>query len=204
MSAADVRRLVAGTAVASGATVVARRRIVDPAEHAVFRSINDLPNALHPPVYVLMQAGSLGAVFAVAGVAKIAGKNRLAAASAVAGTAVWGGCKIVKRWVGRGRPAAHVAAVTIRGTEERGLGFPSGHAAVRDHVDDDRCARASSGRATAAPRGSGNRRHRPYLCGRAPARRCRRRHGRRARGGIRNAPAHVSPCGMQKATIAES
>jgi membrane-associated phospholipid phosphatase len=130
VSSTNIRRLAAGTAVAAIATLVARRRVVDPSEHAVFRSINELPDALHPPLYVVMQAGSLGAVFAVAGVAKMTGRNRLAVTSAVAGITVWGGCKIVKQWVGRGRPAAHVDDVRLRGTEERGLGFPSGHAAV--------------------------------------------------------------------------
>ncbi|MEA2843333.1 MAG: hypothetical protein QOJ69_1004, partial [Actinomycetota bacterium] len=56
--------------------------------------------------------------------------RNLAIVLATTGTAVWGGSKVVKRSVGRGRPAAHLGDVVVRGSEERGLGFPSGHAGV--------------------------------------------------------------------------
>ena len=100
------------------------------AKPTAFRAVNDLPSGLHRPVYVVMQAGSLAAVYVTAGLAATRGKRALAGTIAVSGTSVWAGCKLVKRWVGRGRPAAHVDDVTIRGNEESGLGFPSGHAAV--------------------------------------------------------------------------
>ena len=77
-----------------------------------------------------MQAGSLAAVFVAAGAARLAGRKRLAVLLAATGTAVWGGSKLVKRLVGRGRPMAHLRDVVVRGNEERGLGFPSGHAGV--------------------------------------------------------------------------
>ena len=43
---------------------------------------------------------------------------------------MWGGVKLIKPLVGRGRPAAHLAAVHVRGQIQTGLGYPSGHAAV--------------------------------------------------------------------------
>ena len=43
---------------------------------------------------------------------------------------MWAGCKGIKRWVGRGRPADHLDHVRRRGAAAAGLGFPSGHAAV--------------------------------------------------------------------------
>ena len=122
--------VVGGLGVFTVTAVMARRRVVDPAEREVFRSINDLPRGLLPPVYVVMQAGSLGAVGVAAAAAGLWGRPRLASSLGVTGTAVWGGCKVIKNWVGRGRPAEHIAHTTIRGAVAHGLGFPSGHSAV--------------------------------------------------------------------------
>jgi membrane-associated phospholipid phosphatase len=125
-----LRNALLGTALTGLTAAVARRRAVHPRETGVFRAVNELPNGLHRPVYVVMQGGSLAAVYVTAGLAATRGKRALAGTIAVSGTCVWAGCKVVKRWVGRGRPTAHVDDVTIRGSEEGGLGFPSGHSAV--------------------------------------------------------------------------
>jgi undecaprenyl-diphosphatase len=114
----------------AGSTALARTGEVSDAERQAFRVVNGLPHALHPPVYVVMQCGSLGAVFVAAGAARAARSPRLARTVLVVGAGTWGAAKAVKRWVGRGRPARHVDEVEIRGVEESGLGFPSGHAAV--------------------------------------------------------------------------
>jgi undecaprenyl-diphosphatase len=107
----------------------AARGTVSPAEERVFRAINKLPRAMHGPVWVVMQAGSLSAVPVVAAVALP--KSRPAAlALAVDGTAVWGLCKIVKRVIKRGRPADCLDDIVVAGKVQRGHGFPSGHAAV--------------------------------------------------------------------------
>jgi undecaprenyl-diphosphatase len=119
-----------GLAVLAASTAIARSREVHEVEHQVFRSVNDLPHALHPPVYVVMQSGSLAAVFVAAGIAHRVGHRRRARAIAAGGAGAWAGAKAVKRWVGRGRPASHIDDMHVRGTEEAGLGFPSGHAAV--------------------------------------------------------------------------
>jgi membrane-associated phospholipid phosphatase len=60
----------------------------------------------------------------------VGGRPQVARTLALAGTGVWAGAKLVKRGIGRGRPALHVEGVQIRGSEERGLGYPSGHTAV--------------------------------------------------------------------------
>ena len=45
----------------------ARSGGVSPREEHVFRSINGLPNALHGPLWAVMQSGSLAAVFVATG-----------------------------------------------------------------------------------------------------------------------------------------
>jgi undecaprenyl-diphosphatase len=99
-------------------------------EERVFRAVNDLPDALFPPVYAVMQCGNLAAVFVTSALAAVTGRRRLAATTAITGTAVWGACKLVKPLIGRGRPAAELDGVHERGPKEAGLGFPSGHTAV--------------------------------------------------------------------------
>ena len=134
MSTGVRRPALAGVGLSLGllavTTAMARRREVRDAERRVFRTVNDLPHALHPPVYVVMQSGSLAAVFVTAGVARLRGRRQLAAVVALTGTVVWAAAKGVKRGIGRGRPAHHLDGVQVRGQEEGGLGFPSGHTAV--------------------------------------------------------------------------
>lgn len=108
----------------------ARTHRVSTVETRVFRRFNDASDAIHVPVWALMQCGSLAAVFVVAGAMTRAGRYRAAIVSAVAGTAVWGCVKLVKPFVGRGRPGHVLDDVSIRGQAQTGLGYPSGHAAV--------------------------------------------------------------------------
>ncbi len=116
------------------AFVVGARRAttgrVSPVEERMFRAINRLPEGLHPPVWTVMQAGSLGAVGVAAGVAHRLGRPRQAAALGLSGAAIWAACKAVKPLVGRGRPEAHLDSVSVRGPAQTGLGYPSGHSAV--------------------------------------------------------------------------
>ena len=126
------RLLVTG---AAAATLVwsarsAEQPDVAPREERVFRRFNDAPDVLSPVLWPLMQTGSLAAVFVAAeATRRLRGRNE-ALTLAVAGTAVWGGVKLIKPLVGRGRPAAHLDDVNVHGQEQRGLGYPSGHAAV--------------------------------------------------------------------------
>jgi undecaprenyl-diphosphatase len=99
-------------------------------EERAFRRFNDAPDLLSPVLWPLMQTGSLAAVFVAAeATRRLRGRNE-ALTVAVAGTAVWGGVKLIKPLVGRGRPASHLDDVNVHGQEQRGLGYPSGHAAV--------------------------------------------------------------------------
>lgn len=122
--------VIGGLALFAGTAAVARRQEVGSTEEQVFATVNDLPSALHAPTWALMQFGSLAAAPVVAGLVWWSGRRRTAVGAAVTGLVAWGLPKLAKRGVGRGRPAAHLDDVRVRGQEQRGLGFPSGHAAV--------------------------------------------------------------------------
>jgi membrane-associated phospholipid phosphatase len=107
----------------------ARDGTVGPAEERAFRVINDLPDFLERPVWVLMQGGSLAAVAAATALARRQ-RPDAAARLAAGGTAAWATAKVIKRLVRRGRPADHLSGVSVRGGRQSGQGFPSGHAAV--------------------------------------------------------------------------
>lgn len=108
----------------------AQSRQVTETEERIFRAFNDRSDTLHPAAWLVMQSGSYAAVFVAAGSVWRTEGLRRAAGIVVLGTAVWGGVKMIKPSVGRGRPDAHLEGVSIRGAPQRGLGFPSGHAAV--------------------------------------------------------------------------
>jgi hypothetical protein len=59
-----------------------------------------------------MQLGTLGAAPAAAIVARLAGDRQLAARLGVAGSTTWALSKVVKRLVGRPRPAALALPLT--------------------------------------------------------------------------------------------
>jgi membrane-associated phospholipid phosphatase len=125
--------LTAGAALAESARL-ARRGGVDPLETRAFRACNRAPDLIATPAWLLMQSGSLAAVPVTSGCLALRRRPSQALAAAVAGTAVWAGVKAVKPFVGRGRPADELAGgdapVVVRGSAQRGLGYPSGHAAV--------------------------------------------------------------------------
>jgi membrane-associated phospholipid phosphatase len=92
--------------------------------------VNDLPGAAFPAVWLPMQYGTFGTVPVSAVLALARNRPRLALAIGVGGTTAWVSAKVLKRLVGRGRPANILGDVLLRGVEEGDLGFPSGHAAV--------------------------------------------------------------------------
>lgn len=108
----------------------ARTHQVIGSEEQVFRLVNDATDRVRVPVWAIMQSGSLAAVFVVAGDQYRRGTKSNAVASLIAGVLVWGGVKAIKPWVGRGRPERHLEEVSVRGSPQTGLGYPSGHAAV--------------------------------------------------------------------------
>ena len=129
MSRRGVSVLIGATAALAATAAHARTRRVDHAEERSFRALNDAPRWLHVPVWGVMQAGSLGAVFVVAGSVRLR-RDGTATRVLLSGTAAWCGAKILKPLVGRGRPEAYLDDVIVRGSVQSGLGFPSGHAAV--------------------------------------------------------------------------
>src|SRR5215472_6662936 len=128
---ADPRvRLAAGTVVMLATAVAARHNRVGRCEATAFRAVNGLPDSLYPPAWVIMQLGTLGAAPASAGVAWLAGDRELAGRLLVGGTATWALSKLVKRMVGRPRPAILLPGTRRRGPDAAGLGYLSGHAGV--------------------------------------------------------------------------
>lgn len=99
-------------------------------ETDVFRVINDLPGALFPLLWPVMQLGNIVAVPIVAAAAAAFRRFRLAAEIAVAGAGVWLLAKVVKGLIVRGRPEALLPDVHIHGAAATGRGYLSGHAAV--------------------------------------------------------------------------
>ncbi|WP_240772149.1 lysylphosphatidylglycerol synthase domain-containing protein [Nocardia sp. CS682] len=109
--------------------LVARHTEVPRLEIDLFRLINDLPSWVTPVLYVIMQLGTIGAVGAVAAGALLARQVRLARDVAAAGAISYFLAIEVKSLIGRARPDALLEELNLR-TQQGGLGFVSGHAAV--------------------------------------------------------------------------
>ncbi|MGZ8762019.1 MAG: phosphatase PAP2 family protein [Acidimicrobiia bacterium] len=124
------RRLALGIGLLALTAIPARRDRPTPAETRAFDGVNGLPDALHAPVWPVMQCGSLAAVPVAALTLRVAGHDAAAARVAIGGVAAWALAKGMKRVVGRGRPDGLVDAIQVRGRPQTGRGFPSGHAAV--------------------------------------------------------------------------
>jgi glycosyltransferase 2 family protein len=103
---------------------------IGPLESAVFRRVNQLPDALYRAGWVLMQAGNVNAAPFAGAVALCTGRRRLAARLTLTGLTTWTLAKILKRVYHRPRPAGLVEGVRFRGPEASGLGFVSGHAGI--------------------------------------------------------------------------
>ncbi len=108
----------------------ARSSRVSHTEERVFRAFNDASDDRRFRIWVLMQAGSFGAIPAAAAVVGARRGWRRGALVGSSGTAVWLITKLVKHLVRRGRPADYLENVRVRGRPQSGLGYPSGHAAV--------------------------------------------------------------------------
>ena len=96
----------------------------------VFRAVNDLPGALFPALWPLMQFGAVLVVPATAVAAAAFRRYGLALEVAAAGVAAWLLAKVVKDMVFRERPAAILDDVNLHGATAAGRGFVSGHAAI--------------------------------------------------------------------------
>lgn len=113
------------------ATMLVARAELATLEASIFRAVNDLPEGLYTVVWPFMQYGTFITIPALAVIALLFGRFRLALAIALAGVGVYLVALVVKGVVDRGRPAALLTAVKERelfGADS--LGYPSGHAAV--------------------------------------------------------------------------
>jgi membrane-associated phospholipid phosphatase len=131
LSSSHDRAVVAAalTVFLAGARL-ARRGSVSQLEARWFQLANGLSHRAYAPVWVLMQFGSLGGALATGAALRVAGRPALGGRVAVVGTVTWAAAKAVKPFVRRGRPAYTIEGVEVRGHEQAGLGYPSGHAAV--------------------------------------------------------------------------
>lgn len=123
-------RAAFGAAALAVTVAMLNRKRVGRREARIFHLVNTLPDCLFPPVWAIMQLGTLAAVPTAAGVARAAGRRRLATRLLVGGAITWALSKAVKRAVRRPRPAALLRDTRVRGREPTGLGYLSGHAGV--------------------------------------------------------------------------
>jgi membrane-associated phospholipid phosphatase/tRNA A-37 threonylcarbamoyl transferase component Bud32 len=126
----DALRLVAGLAILLGCTATVRPNDVGVLETDLFRLANDLPDALFPAFWLVMQGGNVLAVGVAAVVVAATRRFWLAANLAITGVGVWLVARWIKDEVGRGRPVDLLPDPHLRGHHDSGLGFVSGHAAV--------------------------------------------------------------------------
>ena len=123
-------RLSLGTAATVVTAFLARRDRVGNCEARAFRVVNDLPDSLYVPAWVIMQLGTLGTAPAAAGAALLAHDRELAGRLLAVGMGTWTLSKLVKQMVRRPRPAALLSGTHNRGRDASGLGYLSGHAGV--------------------------------------------------------------------------
>lgn len=110
--------------------VAARSRRVGTWEHVATHRLNRLPEALHGPLWLVMQTGTFGAPLVAGATAMIGGRPVLARRLVGSGLSAYLLAKGVKRVVRRGRPGELVPGIRIRGRPASGDGYVSGHAAV--------------------------------------------------------------------------
>ena len=126
----DVVRLVTALAVLLVSIKLVNRNHIDELEIDAFRLVNDLPGALYPPLWLVMQLGNVLVVPVVVGLAAFTRRFRLAVNLAVAGFGCYFLAILVKNLVHRGRPSQYLPGVNTHGPAASGLGYISGHAAV--------------------------------------------------------------------------
>jgi|SRR3954453_7345186 len=117
--------------VAFAITAVLAKQGVYSWEAQAFRTLNDLPDAIRPAVWVLNQYGVFITIPVLSLIAFASGHRRMALALAASGIGVYLLAKLIKLYVERGRPGDLIASVNERETfAVDSLGYPSGHAAV--------------------------------------------------------------------------
>ena len=122
---------VAGLAVVVVASVVASSGRVGAAERAVFEAVNGLPDALRWPMWVFQLLGLLLLPLAVAAVAVLLKRIRLAIALvALVPLKLFVEKSVIKELVHRERPGRTEPEAILRDVPSAGNSFPSGHAVI--------------------------------------------------------------------------
>lgn len=96
-------------------------------ERSVMRWVAGWPDAVAPPLWLVMQAGSRGAIVVAA--LFVVRRLRVAAVVAAAGVLAWVLAMILKQVAERPRPTASAVGASLRDNVE-GYGFPSSHTAI--------------------------------------------------------------------------
>ena len=112
------------------ATVLALPRVSGSWETNLFRSINELPEVFYWPLWLVMQFGNMVVAPIAGAIAATLRRPRLGLELAIAGFVAWLVAKLIKAWVGRGRPGALLEDVSLREAADLDNGYVSGHTAV--------------------------------------------------------------------------
>ena len=126
----DIVLMVVGATVLVASALLAERGVYG-WEVAIFQAINGLPGSLRPLLWVFNQYGTAITIPVATVIALAFRRWVLAAALAISGVTVYVLAKVIKGYVGRGRPSALIEGVVEREPfSPESLGYPSGHAAV--------------------------------------------------------------------------
>ena len=131
-----IRSTMVVTAVAGAVVLVtallASSSTVSHLETEVFRWLNETPDLIAPPVWLVMQLGSaIGGVVGAVVVFAAMRQPRGMAAGITSVVAAWLAARLLKAVVDRGRPADYLVEVNTRfESVSLGQGYPSGHTAV--------------------------------------------------------------------------
>ena len=127
----DIWTAVAAVAATALCAWAASPGVVGPAERAVFRAVNGLPDVLYWPLWVFQTLGTLGLPLVVAAGALLFRRWRLAVALVLLvplKLLVEKG--VLKNLVHRERPGTTIADAVLRDVPSAGASFPSGHAII--------------------------------------------------------------------------
>jgi uncharacterized membrane protein YbhN (UPF0104 family)/membrane-associated phospholipid phosphatase len=127
---ADWQRFGIAAGFVLATAVLARQGRPSVVEVNLFRLINQLPSAVRPPLLGVMQLGALGAVPALAAVALVRNRTRLARLLIAGGAGAWLLAKLLQTVVDQEPPEIVLSHVLLHGATQAGLAFPSTHVAV--------------------------------------------------------------------------
>src|SRR3954454_22923418 len=106
----DLVRVLLGLTIFGIGFLIAQQGELSVFERDLFRIVNDLPEIFFPVVWTVMQLGNVLAVPAIAAVAALTGRFRMARDMLVSGLLAYVVADLVKSVVGRERPAGLVDA----------------------------------------------------------------------------------------------